>query len=65
MLLSKGVHPSFVLSQAFSFARTPNHVQLKMHYSSPSYAYAHSSAEVWADILSALQMAWPVDAANN
>lgn len=57
--------PSFVLSQAFSFTCTLNRVHIKMHYSSPSYAYAHSSAEVWADILSALQMAWPVDAVNN
>lgn len=56
--------PSFALSQAFSLTRTPNPVHVKMHYSSPSYAYAHSLAEVWADILSALQMAWPVDTVN-
>lgn len=37
----------------------------EMHYSSASYAYAHSSAQIWADILSALQLAWPVDVVNN
>lgn len=57
--------PSFVLSQAFSLACAPNCTPRKLHYSSPSYAYAHSSAEGWADILSALQMAWPLDAAHN